>query len=106
MRSRRVFARQLLRDCFCAPNAAPEGISRNDGFVMMPNEVKAYHEGASAFEYKDTNGFMIEAPGSTESERKRVPDGVLWPMSLRLIEMGTTEGQFLNDGIHPPALLA
>jgi len=32
---------------------------RNDGFVMMPNEVEAYREGANAFEYKGTNGFML-----------------------------------------------
>jgi hypothetical protein len=30
-------------------------------------------------------------------------DGVLRPMSLRLVEMGTTDGQLLNDEIHPPA---
>jgi len=32
---------------------------RNDGFVMMPNEVEAYREGPNAFEYKGTNGFML-----------------------------------------------
>jgi hypothetical protein len=35
------------------------GTPRNDGFVMMPNEVEAYHEGPKAFEYKSTNGFML-----------------------------------------------
>ena len=35
------------------------GTPRNDGFIMMPNEVEAYREGAKAFEYKGTNGFMI-----------------------------------------------
>jgi hypothetical protein len=32
---------------------------RNDGFVLMPNEVEAYRVGPNAFEYKGTNGFLI-----------------------------------------------
>lgn len=35
------------------------GARRNDGFVMMPNEVEAYKLGPKAYEYKGTNGFMI-----------------------------------------------
>ena len=35
------------------------GAPRNDGFVMMPNEVEAYRTGDKAFEFKGTNGFMI-----------------------------------------------
>jgi hypothetical protein len=35
------------------------GTPRNDGFVMMPNEFEAYREGAKAFEFKGTNGFML-----------------------------------------------
>jgi hypothetical protein len=35
------------------------GVPRNDGFVLMKNEVQAYHAGKDAFEYKGTNGFMI-----------------------------------------------
>ena len=35
------------------------GVPRNDGFVLMPNEVEAYHAGDKAFEFKATNGFMI-----------------------------------------------
>lgn len=35
------------------------GVPRNDGFIMMPNEVEAYRLGEKAFEYKGTNGFMI-----------------------------------------------
>jgi hypothetical protein len=35
------------------------GAPRNDGFVMMPNEVQAYRSGPNAFEFKGTNGFMI-----------------------------------------------
>jgi len=32
---------------------------RNDGFVLMPNEVEAYRLGPNAFEYKGTNGFTL-----------------------------------------------
>lgn len=35
------------------------GAPRNDGFILMPNEVEAYREGPNAFEFKGTNGFMI-----------------------------------------------
>ena len=35
------------------------GAPRNDGFVMMPNEVEAYRVGDKPFEFKGTNGFMI-----------------------------------------------
>ena len=35
------------------------GVPRNNGFLMMPNEVEAYRLGDKAFEYKGTNGFMI-----------------------------------------------
>jgi hypothetical protein len=35
------------------------GVPRNDGFVLMKNEVEAYRAGDKAFEFKGTNGFMI-----------------------------------------------
>ncbi len=35
------------------------GVPRNDGFVLMTNEVEAYRVGEQAFEFKGTNGFMI-----------------------------------------------
>ncbi|HEU4387282.1 MAG TPA: DUF1326 domain-containing protein [Blastocatellia bacterium] len=35
------------------------GAPRNEGFVLMPNEVEAYRVGNKAFEFKGTNGFMI-----------------------------------------------
>lgn len=34
------------------------GTPRNDGFVMMPNEVQGYRVGDKKYEYKNTNGFM------------------------------------------------
>ena len=35
------------------------GAAKNDGFVLMPNEVEAMHVGDKAYEYHGTNGFMI-----------------------------------------------
>ena len=35
------------------------GAPRNEGFVLMPNEVEAYRVGPDAFEFKGTNGFML-----------------------------------------------
>jgi hypothetical protein len=38
------------------------GAPRNDGFVLMPNEVEALRvtpQGKEPFEFKGTNGFMI-----------------------------------------------
>lgn len=35
------------------------GVPRNDGFVLMPNDVEAYRVGSKPFEFKGTNGFMI-----------------------------------------------
>ncbi len=35
------------------------GAARHTGFVLMPNEVEAYRQGAKKFEYKGSNGFMI-----------------------------------------------
>jgi hypothetical protein len=35
------------------------GLPRNDGFVLMTNEVEAYRAGDKAFEFKGTNGFML-----------------------------------------------
>ena len=35
------------------------GAPRNEGFILMPNEVEAYRVGPNAFEFKGTNGFLI-----------------------------------------------
>lgn len=35
------------------------GAARNDGFVLMANEVEAYRDGTKTYEFKGTNGFMI-----------------------------------------------
>ena len=46
------------------------GAPRNDGFVMMPNEVNAWHVGDKAFEFSGTNGFMITVDLSSEDMAK------------------------------------
>jgi hypothetical protein len=35
------------------------GEAKNDGFILMPNEVEAYRIGDKKFEFRGTNGFMI-----------------------------------------------
>ena len=40
-------------------NLAYWGAPRNDGFVLMQNQVESYKGGSAPFEYKGTNGFMI-----------------------------------------------
>ena len=42
------------------------GAPRNDGFIMMPNEVEAYRVGPKAFEFKGTNGFLITVDMSSK----------------------------------------
>ena len=46
------------------------GAPRNDGFVMMPNEVEAYRVGPRAFEYKGSNGFMITIDIASKDVKK------------------------------------
>ena len=42
------------------------GAPRNEGFVLMPNEVEAYRTGDKTFEFKGTNGFMITIDHSSK----------------------------------------
>ena len=46
------------------------GAARNDGFVLMPNEIEAYRVGPKAFEYAGTNGFMITIDIASKDVRK------------------------------------
>ena len=43
----------------CPPGSDPKSAPRNDGFVLMANEVEAYRAGDKPWEFKGTNGFMI-----------------------------------------------
>jgi hypothetical protein len=42
------------------------GAPRNDGFVLMPNEVQAYRVGPKAYESRGTNGFMVTLDMTSE----------------------------------------
>jgi hypothetical protein len=46
------------------------GAPRNDGFLMMPNEVEAWRVGKDAFEFKGTNGFMLTLDMSSRDVAK------------------------------------
>jgi hypothetical protein len=35
------------------------GAAKNDGFILMPNEIEAVRAGDKQYEFKGTNGFMI-----------------------------------------------
>ncbi|MEK6478177.1 DUF1326 domain-containing protein [Catalinimonas sp. 4WD22] len=39
---------------------------RNDGIILMPNLVEAYHAGDKAFEFKGTTGFMVTIDMTSE----------------------------------------
>ena len=51
------------------------GVPRNDGFVMMPNEVEAYRGGDKPFEFKGTNGFMITLDISSKDTAAKEKSG-------------------------------
>ena len=40
-------------------NLKYDGAARNEGFILMPDEIEPYRVGARAFEFKGTSGFMI-----------------------------------------------
>ena len=53
--------------------SSPRQAPRNDGFIMMPNVVEAYRVGPKAFEYKDTNGFLITVDLNSNDFAKPAP---------------------------------
>ena len=46
-------------DAIVIKNLKYDGAPRNEGFILMPNEVEAYRVGDKAFEFKATTGFMV-----------------------------------------------
>lgn len=42
------------------------GAPRNNGFMLMPNTVEAYRVGPKAFEFKNTNGFVVTIDANSE----------------------------------------
>ena len=59
VRLKRPAASANTADSIVIKNLKYWGAPRNEGFVLMPNEVEAYRVGPNAFEYKGTNGFMV-----------------------------------------------
>lgn len=54
-----------------ARNLKYEGAPRNDGFVLMPNEVEAYRVGDKRFEFQGTNGFVTTIDLSSNDFKKK-----------------------------------
>ncbi len=59
VRLKRPAASANTADSIVIKNLKYWGAPRNDGFVLMPNVVEALRVGPNAFEFKDTNGFML-----------------------------------------------
>ena len=52
------------------------GAPRNDGFVLMPNEMQAYKVGPKAYESKGTNGFMLTLDINSKDVAKAKSSGM------------------------------
>jgi len=61
----------MTTDPVIASNLKYEGAPRNDGFVLMPNEVEAYRAGDKPFEFKGTNGFVTTIDLSSTDFKKK-----------------------------------
>ncbi len=61
----------LTSDPVVIKNLAYWGAPRNDGFVLMPSEVEAYRVGPNAFEFKNSNGFMLTLDMSSSDLAKK-----------------------------------
>jgi hypothetical protein len=61
----------MTTDPVIARNLKYEGAPRNDGFVLMPNEVEAYRAGDKPFEFKGTNGFVTTIDLSSTDFKKK-----------------------------------
>ena len=46
------------------------GYPRNDGFLLMPNEVEAYRVGEKAFEFRGSNGFLTTVEITSKDIKK------------------------------------
>ncbi len=51
-------------------NLKYDGAARNDGFVLMPNEIEAYRVGDKSFEFKGTSGFMVTIDMTSRDVKK------------------------------------
>ena len=63
-------AESMTADPIVIKNLKYDAAPRNDGFILMPNEVQAYRAGEKAFEFKGTNGFMITIDMTSKDVRR------------------------------------
>ena len=63
-------AEGMTADPIVIENLKYDAAPRNDGFILMPNEVEAYRVGEKAFEFKGTNGFMITIDMTSKDVRR------------------------------------
>jgi hypothetical protein len=57
-------------DAIVIKNLKYDAAPRNDGFILMPNEVEAYRVGDKAFEFKGTTGFMVTIDMTSKDVKK------------------------------------
>jgi len=60
----------MTEDSVVIQNLKYFGAPRNDGLLLMPNEIEAYRVGPKAFEYSGTNGLMITIDIASKDMRK------------------------------------
>jgi hypothetical protein len=60
----------MTDDPIIITNLKYEGAPRNDGFILMPNEIEAYRAGDKPFEFKGTNGFVATIDMSSKDVRR------------------------------------
>jgi len=63
-------AQGATNDAIVIKNLKYDGTPRNDGFILMPNEVEAYRVGDKAFEFKGTTGFMVTIDMTSKDVKK------------------------------------
>jgi hypothetical protein len=63
-------AKGMTTDPVIIKNLKYEGAPRNDGFILMPNEIEAYRVGPKAFEFKGTNGFVTTIEMSSKDVKE------------------------------------
>lgn len=66
----------MTNDPIVIKNLKYWGAPRNDGFVLMQNEVEAYRVGDKTFEFKGTNGFMITFDISSQDAAPKPSSGM------------------------------
>lgn len=63
-------AEGMTADPIVIKNLKYDAVPRNDGFILMPDEVEAYRIGENAFEFEGTSGFMITIDMTSKDVKK------------------------------------